>query len=121
LNSVAQKGLVRIAVCKVTDEEHLQSILRSLPIHEDDSAFTCLTWVRTAFRKLHDDGKAVKSYLKAEDWDDVETCARKYCKRKRDAGRFQEDATTNNNGGAAGWDVKKISTFNFWENRETTP
>jgi hypothetical protein len=124
LNIVAQKCLVRVAVCKVTDEARLQSILRDTPIRGDDSAFNCLTWVREAFRKLHDDGKAVKTYLKSDDWDDVEKCARKYCKRKRDAGRFQEGATVNNNnnnnGGATNWDVKKISTFNFWENRETT-
>ncbi|OCT48482.1 hypothetical protein CLCR_04371 [Cladophialophora carrionii] len=117
LNVGAQKGLVRVAICKVSDEERLQSILRDMPIRGDDSAFNCLTWVREAFRRLHDDGKAVKTYLKSDDWDDVEKCARKYCKRKRDAGRFQEG---NNNGAARAWDVNQISTFNFWENRETT-
>ncbi|KIW22169.1 uncharacterized protein PV07_12488 [Cladophialophora immunda] len=120
-NPIAQSGLVRVAVCKVTDEERLHSILRDLPIPADDSAFNCLTWVREAFCKLHEDGKSVKSYLNADDWQGVETCARKYCKRKRDAGRFQEgNAVLNNNGGEAAWSVDKISTFNFWENRETT-
>ena len=121
-NSVAQKALIRVTVCKVTDEERLQSILRILPVPEEDPAFNCLSWVRDAFYRLHDDGKAVKSYLNAGDWNNVEACARKYCKRKRDAGRFQDgNATVNVNGMAADWDVKKISTFNFWENRETTP
>jgi hypothetical protein len=118
LNAVAQKGLVRIAVCKVTNEERLQSILRALPVPEDDSAFSCLAWVRSGFRKLHDDGKAIKTYLKSENWDDIETCARKYCKRKRDMGRFQDHGR--DGAPAAAWDVKKISTFNYWENRETT-
>ncbi|KIW93387.1 uncharacterized protein Z519_05992 [Cladophialophora bantiana CBS 173.52] len=121
-NPIAQSGLVRVAVCKVTDEERLHSILRELPIPGDDSAFNCLTWVRQAFCKLHEDGKSVKSYLNADDWQAVETCARKYCKRKRDAGRFQEgNGPLNNNGGNAAWSAEKISTFNFWENRETTP
>jgi hypothetical protein len=121
LNAVAQRGLVRIAVCKVTDEDRVRSILRDLPIRANDSAFNCHTWVREAFRELHDDGKAVKSYLKADDWDAVEACARKYHKRKRDAGRFAEGhAAVNNNGAATQWDVKQVSTFNFWENRETT-
>ena len=120
-NTVVQKGLVRIAICKVTDEERLQSILREISIRADDSAFSCHAWVREAFYRLHDDGTAVKSYLKSEDWDDVEACARKYCKRKRDSGRFQDtDSPFNENGPGVNWEVKKISTFNFWENRETT-
>ncbi|EXJ54342.1 hypothetical protein A1O7_09681 [Cladophialophora yegresii CBS 114405] len=120
LSTGAQRCLVRVAVCKVSDEERLRSILRDMPIRGDDSAFNCLSWVREAFRRLHDDGKAVKTYLKSDDWDHVEKCARKYCKRKRDAGRFQEGAAVNNNGVAPPWDVKQISTFNYWENRETT-
>ena len=93
-NVSAQKGLVRITVCKVTDEQRRQLILRGLPVRGDDIAFSCLAWVREAFCKLHDDGKAVKSYLKSGDWGDVERCARKYCKRKRDVGRFQEARST---------------------------
>lgn len=122
-HTAAQTGLIRVAVAKVTDEERLQSLLRELPVREDDSAFNCLTWVREAFTRLLDDGKSVKSYLDSNDWNAVETCARKYCKRKRDAGRFQErtGGAPNNNGGARQWNVEKISTFNFWENRETTP
>ena len=112
LNIITQKGLVRVAVCKVTDEERLQSILRDLPIPGDDPTFNCYTWVRKAFLALHDDGRATKSYLKSDDWDGVEACARKYCKRKRDAGRFQERPPAANNA-AVDWDVKKVSTFNF--------
>jgi len=121
-NPVAQTALVRIAVCKVTDEERLRAIIRDLPVREEDTAFNCLSWVREAFCKLHEDGKAVKSYLHVDDWRNVETCARKYCRRKRDIGRFQDSNTArNDNVGAVTWDVKRISTFNFWENREITP
>lgn len=117
---VAQTGLVRVAVAKVTDEERLQSLLRDLPIRENDSAFNCHAWVREAFCKLLDDGRSVKSYLSSDDWNAVEVCVRKYCKRKRDAGRFQEGPVPLNNGGVMAWNVNQISTFNFWENRETT-
>lgn len=123
----AQSGLIRIAVAKVTDQRRLQTLLRDIALREDDSAFNCLTWVREAFVKLLDDGKSVKSYLKPEDWSAVETCARKYCKRKRDAGRFQENNAHGANGAGRGggvlnrWNPEMISTFNFWENRETTP
>ena len=119
---VAQRGLIRITVCKVIDDERLQTLLRDLPVREEDPTFTCLTWVREAFCKLHEDGKAVKSYLRAEDWNSVETCARTYCKRKRDLGRFHDgNVAVDNNGAPPMWDVKKISTFNYWENREITP
>lgn len=116
----AQTALVRITCAKVTDEHRLQTLLRGVPVREDDSAFSCLSWVRAAFTKLLDDGKSVKSFLKPDEWNAVEACARKYCKRKRDVGRFQDEPN-----GAGGyyrvqWDDDKISTFNFWENRETT-
>jgi hypothetical protein len=113
----AQSGLVRIAVAKVTDECRLQSLLRDIPVQENDSAFNCLSWVREAYFRLLEDGRSVKSYLKPEDWSGVETCARKYCKGKRDAGRFNDGPLHHDN---VRWDVEKISTFNFWENRETT-
>ncbi|KIW14381.1 hypothetical protein PV08_07163 [Exophiala spinifera] len=123
-NVGAQSGLVRVAIAKVTDQRRLQGLLRDMVLREDDSAFNCLTWVREAFVKLLDDGKSVKSYLKPEDWSAVETCARKYCKRKRDAGRFRLDNNGNRRGGGDAnnrWNPEMISTFNFWENRETTP
>ncbi|KIV84026.1 hypothetical protein PV11_06002 [Exophiala sideris] len=113
----AQTVLVRVAVAKVTDESRLEALLREIPLRQDDSAYTCHTWVREAFIKVLDDSKSVKSYLKADDWNAVEACARKYCKRKRDAGRFVE---ISNVGGVNQSNGQMISTFNFWENRETT-
>ncbi|KEF57474.1 uncharacterized protein A1O9_05391 [Exophiala aquamarina CBS 119918] len=103
-NPSLQNGLIRVTVAKVTDEPRLQSIIRAIQIREDDTAFNCLTWVREVFLKLHQD-----------DWNAVEACARKYCKRKRDIGRWQEDRVPRGL-----WNMEKISTFNFWENRETT-
>lgn len=115
-NAGAQTVLVRVTVAKVVDEARLRALLRDIPLREDDSAYTCHSWVREAFIKLLSDSKSVKSYLKSDDWNAVEACARKYCKRKRDAGRFVE----NSEGEANRWNPQIISTFNFWENRETT-
>jgi hypothetical protein len=55
----------------------------------------------------------LKSYLGSEEWNGVEACTRKYCKRKREMGRFLEDKPP-----GATWDTDKIATFNYWENRE---
>ncbi|KAL2408356.1 hypothetical protein ABEF93_002042 [Exophiala dermatitidis] len=124
----AQTGLVRITVAKVVDEARLRALLRDIPVPQhgdDDPTFNCLTWVREAFVKAIEDPKCVKSYLHAEDWKAVETCARTYCKRKRDLGRFhhppvQPENDDANAGIAFPWSHDDISTFNFWENRETT-
>ncbi|EXJ77194.1 hypothetical protein A1O3_10352 [Capronia epimyces CBS 606.96] len=116
-HAAAQTGLVRITLAKVTDESRLRALLRDIPVRQDDSAFNCLTWVREAFVKLLADGKSAKSYLHAEDWKAVEACARAYCKRKRDVGRFQEHSAP---AIVHAWRWDEISTFNFWENRETT-
>ncbi|KIV97673.1 hypothetical protein PV10_01389 [Exophiala mesophila] len=112
----AQAGLVRIAIAKVTNEARLQSILRDIVVPQEDVGFNCLTWVRDAFVRLHQDRKSIRTYLDDTDWPAVETCARKYCKRKKDVGRFQEDRRR-----PGTWNPEKISTFNFWENRETCP
>lgn len=110
---LAQKALVRVCIAKVTDLLLLESTLRSLTIPSStaDPSFTCLSWVRTAFLALHNRG-CLKSYLKDEDWKDVELCARKYCKRKRQQRRW----VTEGLGGP--WESELVSTFNFWECRE---
>lgn len=107
--------LVRIAIAKVKDVERLRNIVRHIKIDSRDEAFNCYAWVKEAYLRIMEDGKSVKSYLGAEDWVAVEACARKYCKRKRDAGRFQAELTQ----GLERSIGEKVSTFNYWENRET--
>jgi hypothetical protein len=103
--------LIRVAIAKVRDIDAFQATLRSLPIPSisTEPSSTCLSWTRAAFSALVKKKSCLKSYLSASDWKDVEACARKYCKRKRDLRRF-----TN----AGPWDLNKVSTYNFWENRE---
>lgn len=112
----ASTTLIRITIAKVTNPERLTSLLRSIPIPDSSSSYTCLSFIKAAYHILITDrmgGGCLKSYVNADDWKDIERCARKYCKKKRDQRRFTD---------AHGpWDLGCVSTFNYWENRETTP
>ena len=108
--------LIRICIAKVLDLPTLQNTLRSIPISSPskDHSYTCLTWTRAAYTALLTSSKpCLKSYLSVLDWKDIESCARKYCKRKREQRRFP---FTNPN--IAPRDLGCVSTYNFWENRE---
>lgn len=115
--------LIRITLAKVRDQARLTSLIRSIPVPSGGGPpyETCLDWTRSAFQLLASDrggssggadgGPCLSSYLKAADWEHIETKARKYVKRKKDMRRFDRDGP---------WDRGSVSTWNFWENRETT-
>jgi len=111
--STAQTLLVRVTVAKVVDEARVRAVLRDVPFKQGDEAENCLTWVKKAYVRLIEDGKCVKGYVYEDDWADIERCARRYGKKKREMRRFQDS------GGP--WDMAMVPTWNFWENRETTP
>ena len=106
--SASEKVMVRIAIAKVVSTARLEKILRSLPLPEDDPSYSCLTWVKTGFRKLINDSSAIKGYVNADDWVDIESRARRYAQQKRGQRRFQEGTG----------DKTTVPTWNFWENRE---
>lgn len=118
-SSESHVPLVRITVAKVRDPARVTTLLRSVPPPKNAESDTCLSWTREAFRLLISDRgsgastSCLSSYLKPADWEHVESRARKYIKRKRDMHRFDEDR-------AGPWDRGSVSTWNFWENRETT-
>jgi hypothetical protein len=115
--------LVRITLAKVRDPEGLTAVLRSVPVPSTNRTpdETCLSWTRVAFAALVSDkgrlsdsgGPCLSSYLKASDWEFIEERARKYVKRKREIRRWDRE-----NPGP--WDRGAVSTWNYWENRETT-
>jgi hypothetical protein len=117
--STSHVPLVRITIAKVRDSARVTSLLRSLPIPKANDIDTCLTWTRNAFALLMSDkgssdgGPCLSTYLKPNDWDSVESRARKYLKKKRDMRRFDAERP-------GPWDSGSVSTWNFWENRETT-
>lgn len=129
----ARNLLARIAVAKVFDEQRLQALLRALAAEvktrkdstlstassnvELSSISSCLAWVRTAWRTISSDSqKPLKTYFGPDDWDNIESRARKYVKRKRQQGRYSASTETND----VHWSPSEVPTWNFWENRETT-
>ncbi|EME42134.1 hypothetical protein DOTSEDRAFT_36062 [Dothistroma septosporum NZE10] len=51
--------LARILIAKVEDLTRLTTILRSVPVVQDDPNWRCRTWIATALSVLERDGKAV--------------------------------------------------------------
>jgi hypothetical protein len=107
--SLAQSIHVKIAVAKVTSLARLQKTLRNLPLDNADPTWTCLSWVKFAFKKLISDRKAVKGYVSRSDWPDIEARTRRYVQEKREQRRTLDRAGISH----------YIPTWNFWENRET--
>ena len=111
--------LVRITLAKVRDCERLTALLRSVPTPSFATEETCLSWTNAAFDTLVGDrgssgaSACLSTYLKPSDWEYVEERARKYVKRKREIRRWDRDPP-------GPWDRGAISTWNYWENRETT-
>jgi hypothetical protein len=107
--SLSQMIHVKIAIAKVISIAQFQRLLRDLPVSNDDPAWTCLSWVRSAFQKAIADRKALKGYVSGNDWPDIEARARRYVHQKREQRRAQDLAGS----------THMIPTWNFWENRET--
>ena len=128
----ARNLLARIAIAKVLDEQRVQTLLRALatevkPRRESQasndtsnleaSVTSCLTWVRSAWKTISDDPqRSLKTYFGSDDWDDIESRARKYVKRKRQQGRYNPSTDP----GFVTWNPLEVPTWNYWENRETT-
>lgn len=88
-----QRLLVRVIIAKVTSScEHVQQILDSVCIHQDDDvdkakaqSFTCQTWVRDIFQELSRQGAVT---VGLGEWEDVERKALEYLGRKREQRRW---------------------------------
>lgn len=117
--SESHMPLVRVTIAKVRDPDRLTALMRSVPIPSSTTEETCLSWTHAAFDVLVGDrgsssaSACLSSYLKTSDWEYVEERTRKYVKRKRDIRRWDRDYP-------GPWDRSAISTWNYWENRETT-
>lgn len=103
--------LVRVTVAKVLDMELLEDVLRSMPAPDEREGESCCSWVRRAFEALHEEPGCLKSYLRPSDWKDVERTAREFCRIKRRRMRHADAEQLQM--------LDSISTWNFWEDRET--
>lgn len=120
--------LARIALAKITNEEQVVKMLRAQAgsvrserkksvASVDEVGMTCLSWVREAWEALAgESGRPLKSYFDGEDWEDIESRARRYVKRKRMQGRYNPLTEP----GDVTWNPAEVPTWNYWENRETT-
>ncbi|PNY24418.1 Uncharacterized protein TCAP_05641, partial [Tolypocladium capitatum] len=78
--------LVRILIAKIEDKRRLSSILRSIPIAQDDPGFDTHVWVASALARIAEDGRVVGT---ADlDWGRIEATARGFVERKTAEGRF---------------------------------
>lgn len=99
--------LARIVIAKVEDPERLATILRNLPVIQNNRAWRCNTWIQSARVQLANDGRAVgASQL---DWEKVETAARRYVAQKTAAGRYKRGEDL----------LKPKPTLDLMENKET--
>lgn len=99
--------LVRILVAKVEDHKRLDTILRSLPVVQDDPEWRCRTWIASALAELAKDGKPVG--ISQLEWEKIELIARQYVAQKAAAGRYQRSEVL----------LKPKSTWDMLENKET--
>lgn len=124
--------LARIAIAKVIDEQRVQALLRTLAAgiktegepraltessNLELSGVSCLAWVKSAWDTISSDSqRPLKSYFGPDDWEDIESRARKYVKRKRQQGRYNHSTEAAD----VTWNPAEVPTWNFLENRETT-
>lgn len=128
---LARNLLARIALAKVVDEHRIPIILRNLAQELNlqakyrqgsvdstrESSLSCLSFAKAAWEALAEDGKRpLKSYFDGGEWDEMETRARKYVKRKRQQGRYSHNVEPVD----VTWNTAEVPTWNYWENRETT-
>ncbi|KLU89510.1 hypothetical protein MAPG_08481 [Magnaporthiopsis poae ATCC 64411] len=98
--------LARLVIAKITDQQRLLGILRSIPLVQGDPEFRCRTWIARALEAIKVDGKCVGTAVL--DWSHIEATAREYVAQKRQGGRYDS-------GGMA---LPK-PTFDMLEGRET--
>ncbi|KAK4495130.1 hypothetical protein PRZ48_013457 [Zasmidium cellare] len=81
--------LARILVAKVEDRARLVSILRNVPIVQNDPKWRCRTWIASALEALRRDGKAVGTSEMS--WERIEAKGREYVAGKMASGRYKQE------------------------------
>jgi hypothetical protein len=101
--------LVRVMIGKVEDLARLITILRSIPVIQNDPGWRCRTWCANALAAIAADGKAVGTSVL--DWLRVEQAARWYAGQKTAEGRFATLALL----------LRPKPTWDLLENKEIMP
>jgi hypothetical protein len=82
--------LVRVMIGKIENLARLITILRSIPVIQDDPGWRCRTWCANALAAIAADGKAVGTSVL--DRQQIEQAARWYAGQKSAQGRFATSA-----------------------------
>ncbi|ETS83079.1 hypothetical protein PFICI_04955 [Pestalotiopsis fici W106-1] len=106
--------LVRILVGKVKNREWLESILRSIPIREDQTGWNCVSWVQEAVESLAVDNRALGTAV--TDWETVRDTLLWYVQQKAAEHRFDGKAEPDS------FDRLKVATYDLVDAKaETVP
>lgn len=78
--------LARVVIGKVMNMDRLESAFECTPITPEIKGWNCVAWVKEAFTKALDDGRALGTA--ATDWESVRDCAMTYVEQKKVGHRF---------------------------------
>lgn len=109
--------LVRVIIGKVANVDRVASVLREVPVRDNQSGWNCVWWLREALEMLRADGKALSggrssSAAAAAAWEEAGEAAMGFVRRKEREHRFDGKA-------APGWfDMSRVATFDLLRGEE---
>ncbi|KAM0671173.1 hypothetical protein ACQRIU_001568 [Beauveria bassiana] len=108
--------LVRILIGKVKKREHLETILRAIPIRAGRQVgWTCVFWIIEALHTLHRHQEAGDGIFERSacilEWETIRDAALRYVAQKEMEHRFDGRAE-------GAFDPFKVPTWDMLENRE---
>ncbi|KAG8162355.1 hypothetical protein KVR01_008120 [Diaporthe batatas] len=112
--------LVRVIIGKVANLERVASVLRKVPLHQEQAGWNCVSWLRDALEALRRDGKALSGARSSAAtagaatavWEEDREAALDFVRRKERQHRFDGKATP-------GWfDMSQVATYDFLRDRE---
>ncbi|KAI4236383.1 MAG: hypothetical protein LQ352_008014, partial [Teloschistes flavicans] len=103
--------LAKAVVAKVINIGRLKSVLRGIPVVQDDPLFNCSVWVHQALYTVQADGKAVG--MSQLDWPTVRDAANSYVQGKKRVHRYDGRAPLGQT------DLPESATFDLLEGRKT--
>lgn len=105
--------LVRVIIGKVANLERVAAVLREVPVHDNQSGWNCVWWLREALEMLRADGKALSGgRASAASWEEAGEAALGFVRRKEREHRFDGKA-------APGWfDMSRVATYDLLRGEE---
>ena len=102
--------LARVMIGKVLDGSRLRTVLERVPLVQQDPAWTCRIWVKSAVAALEADGKCLGT--RVSEWQMIERTANDYVAKKRQEKRFETSGK---------WPPLTVPTYDLLEGKEVIP